>query len=80
MGLRAQQVNTETKAIPTGFMELQRKLFMLRPIHSKADYNKALETASGLASRTHLTLEQADYLKVLTSNIKAYEEERRAHQ
>lgn len=76
MGLMAKQIKNSTNPIPTSFLGLQKKLFMLRPIHSKTDYSKALEIASDLASRTHLTPGQADYLGVLTRNIKEYEDER----
>ncbi len=74
MGLIAGQISTNTRAIPTSFLGLQKGLFILRPIHSKADYKKAMRIASDLASRIHLTREQSDYLEVLTSNIKAYED------
>ncbi len=76
MGLMAKQIRNSTNPIPTSFLGLQKKLFMLRPIHSKTDYNKALAIASDLASRTRLTRGQADYLGVLTRNIKEYEDER----
>jgi len=66
----------EAEPIPDSFLALQKELFALRPIRSKARYNKALVIAADLASRTHLTQEQADYLKVLTSNIQTYENER----
>jgi len=76
MGLIARQISTNTRAIPTSFLGLQKGLFILRPIHSKTDYKKAMRIASDLASRVHLTREQSDYLEVLTSNIKAYEDKR----
>jgi antitoxin component HigA of HigAB toxin-antitoxin module len=76
MRLKTRQKVTETNTIPTGFLALQEELVLLRPISSKTHYNKALAVAADLASRTHLIREQVDYLKVLTSNIKAYEEER----
>ena len=76
MGLMARQVNKSINSIPTTFLGLQKKLFLLRPIHSRADYNRSLRIASDLAARTDLNREQADYLGVLTRNIKEYEDER----
>jgi len=73
MGLALKQKNIDKK-IPDGFLQLQQNLFILRPIHSKTAYNKALKVASDLALRTHLTREQLDYLEVLTGNIKTYED------
>jgi len=57
------------------FLGLQEEVFVLRPIHSKTDYKKAMNIASNLASCIRLTRDQSDYLEVLTSNIKAYEDE-----
>ena len=76
MGLMAKEINSGTNPIPTSFLGLQKKFFVLRPIHSKTDYNKALRIASDLASREHLTREQAGYLEVLARNIKTFENER----
>jgi len=70
------QINNSKTPIPVTFLGLQKKVLMLRPIHSKSGYNKALKVASDLASRTELTREQAEYLEVLTENIKAYESKR----
>ena len=70
------QINNSKTPIPVTFLGLQKKVLMLRPIHSKSGYNKALKVASDLASRTALTREQAEYLEVLTENIKAYESKR----
>ena len=47
---------------------------LLRPIHKKSDYQKALNVAAELASREDLTSEQADYLEILTKIIADYEE------
>jgi len=69
------QTNTITKNLPSGFFDLQKQFLPLRPIHSKTEYAQALNTASELASRTSFTQEQADYLEVLTNNIKAYEDQ-----
>ena len=71
----ARQIGANTSSIPTSFLGLQKRLFGLRPIHSKANYKKALRIASDLASRTSLTREQSDYLEILANNIKVYENE-----
>lgn len=76
MGLMTEQISTDAQPIPDSFLGLQEDLFPLRPIHSKADYKKAIRIASDLASRVHITREQSDYFKVLTSNVKAYEDKR----
>lgn len=74
MALMTKQMSTDVQSIPKSFLGLQEKVFVLRPIHSKADYKKAMRVASDLASSIRLTGEQSDYLEVLTSNIKAYED------
>lgn len=73
MQVAIKRINNFKTHIPTTFLGLQKKVFMLRPIHSKSGYNKALRVASDLASRTVLTREQGEYLEILTENIKAYE-------
>jgi len=75
MRLMTRQTNTITKSLPRSFLDLQKEFLSLRPIHSKTEYAQALNTASDLASRTGLTQEQADYLEVLTNNIKVYEDQ-----
>jgi HTH-type transcriptional regulator / antitoxin HigA len=72
MGIAAQQVNhhTDTKSI----IDLQKRYFVLRPIHKKSDYQNALTVAKELALYTDLTCEQADYLEILTKIIADYEE------
>ena len=57
--------------MPTTFLGLQKSYFVLAPIHTKAEYKKAMRVASDLASREQLTRVQADYLEVLTNNIVA---------
>lgn len=74
MELMTKQKSTGAQSIPESFLGLQEEFFELRPIHSKSDYKKAMRVASDLASREHLTREQSDYLEVLTSNIKTYED------
>jgi len=74
MSLKVQQVNNHTGRIPTTLLGLQKRFFVLRPIHNKVDYNDALAVAAGLSSRADLTSEQADYLEVLTKVIADYEE------
>ena len=60
--------------IPTTLLGLQKKFFVLRPIRNKSDYQKALDVATELSSRTDLTSEQADYLEILTKVIADYED------
>ena len=74
MSLPKRQVIDHTNRIPTTLLGLQKKFFVLRPIHTKADYQKALAVATELSSRTDLTPDQADYLEVLTKVIADYED------
>lgn len=74
MNVAAQRVNNRTGRIPTTLLGLQKRFFVLRPIHNKVDYQHALTVATELASRTNLISEQADYLEVLTTLIADYEE------
>jgi len=74
MGLTAQKTNNHTRHIPTSLIGLQKRFFVLRPIHKKSDYQNALTAATELASRNDLTSEQADYLEILTKIIADYEE------
>jgi len=73
MGLTRQKID-HTDRIPTTFLGLQKRFLVLRPIHEQADYQKALEIATELASRADLTADQADYLEVLTTLIADYEQ------
>ena len=73
MVLTAQQINNHTGRIPTTLIGLQKRFFVLRPIHRKSDYRNALTVAIELSSRTDLTSEQADYLEILTKIIADYE-------
>lgn len=72
MGLTAKKIINGR--IPISFLGLQKSFFMLRPIHKKSDYEKALNIAAELASQEELTFEQADYLEILTKIIADYEE------
>jgi len=74
MGLTKQQTANHVGRIPTTLLGLQKKFFVLRPLHNKADYQKALAVATELSSRTDLTSEQADYLEILTKVIADYED------
>jgi len=76
MSPMTKKIESKEKSIPSDFLELQKDLLYLKPIHSKRDYEKALTIAADLASRVRLTKAQTDYLKVLVNNIKKYEEER----
>ena len=60
--------------IPDDSLDLQKRLFGLRPIHNKTDYRKAVKVAAMIASLDNLTSEQSDYLEILTKIIADYEE------
>jgi HTH-type transcriptional regulator/antitoxin HigA len=68
-----QRNSIKCDSIPDDFLELQQMLFPLCPIHTKADYDKALKAAGELAARDNLTQVQTDYLEILTNNIESYE-------
>jgi HTH-type transcriptional regulator/antitoxin HigA len=72
MDIAAQQVNNHTRA--KSIIDLQKRFFVLRPIHKKIEYHNALTVAKEMASYTDLTCEQADYLEILTKIIADYEE------
>jgi HTH-type transcriptional regulator/antitoxin HigA len=74
MGITAQQVNNHTAHVPDDFLDLQRELFELRPIHNKTDYHKAISVAEEISSLEKLTSGQNDYLEILTKIIADYEE------
>ena len=49
--------------------------YPLRPLHDKVDFNNAYEVAMAMAGHS-LTVDQEDYLAVLTTLINQYDEER----
>jgi len=60
--------------IPADWKNLVTKLYLLRPIHTRGDYNRAVGIVDMLAGRTDLNRDQADYLESLSTLIEAYEE------
>jgi len=65
---------TATK-IPTHWTELVKKLYLLKPIHTRGDYNRAMGIIEMLAPRTDLNKDQAAYLESLSILVEAYENE-----
>jgi HTH-type transcriptional regulator/antitoxin HigA len=61
--------------IPTKWQDLASKLYLLRPIRTNGDYNRAVHIADMLAGRTDLNRDQADYFESLSTLIEAYENE-----
>jgi antitoxin component HigA of HigAB toxin-antitoxin module len=61
--------------IPTKWQDLVGKLYLLKPIRTKGDYNRAVHIADMLAGRTDLNRDQADYFESLSTLIEAYENE-----
>ena len=74
MGTTLTQTNEFSSQLPKSLIDLQKKLFILRPIHNKTQYKKAMAVATDLSSRPKLTRDQTDYLEVLTDVISRYEE------
>lgn len=66
--------NTNVK-LPISWAKLQEKFYSLRPIHSKKNYNKALDAAGFLAGHEVLTSIQQDYLEILSMIISVYEKQ-----
>ncbi len=62
-----------TKTIPSNWKDLVKKLYLLRPIRTKGDYNRAVEIAGALTAKTNLNKDQRDYLESLATLIEAYE-------
>ena len=48
---------------------------LLRPIHTKGDYNRAIAILDKLVGRTDLTEDQEDFVESLSVLVEAYEEE-----
>ena len=61
--------------IPTGWKDLVEELYLLKPIHTKGDYSRAMHFINLLAGRTDLTKDQEAYLESLSILIEAYERE-----
>lgn len=70
MTLTVENKNTD---LPDNFLELQSKIFPLKPIHNKRDYTKAMKVAEIIGAKADLTKTQSDYLESLANNIEAYE-------
>jgi HTH-type transcriptional regulator/antitoxin HigA len=63
---------TVKSAIPNNWKKLVTKLY-LRPIHTKGDYNRAVQIARKLSARTNLNKDQTAYLEILTLLLEDYE-------
>jgi HTH-type transcriptional regulator/antitoxin HigA len=61
--------------IPTDWKDLVTKLYLLKPIRTKGDYNRAMHIIEMLAGRTDLNNDQAAYLESLSILVEAYESE-----
>ena len=48
---------------------------LLKPIHSKGDYNRAIHVLDKLVGRTDLTKDQRDFIESLSILVEAYENE-----
>jgi len=59
-------------SIPTNWKSLVTKLY-LHPIHTRGDYNRAVQMARKLAARTDLNKDQIAYLEILSLLIEDYE-------
>lgn len=69
-------MTTETKnKLPVHWKELVEKLYLLKPIRSKGDYNRAMQIVHLLAGRTDLSRDQEAYLESLSILVEAYERE-----
>jgi len=72
---RRNSMKTKKNQIPTNWKRLVTELYLLRPIRTKGDYNRAIHIVDMLAGRTDLNRDQADYLESLSTLIEAYENE-----
>jgi len=66
-------MKTKKGRIPTEWKEMVSDLYLLKPIRTKGDYNRAVLIVDMLAGRTDLNKDQADYLESLSTLIEAYE-------
>jgi len=62
-----------TKTIPSNWKDLVKKLYLLRPIRTNGDYNRAIKIVGALTAKTNLNQDQKDYLESLATLIEAYE-------
>lgn len=58
------------------FLELQRAFVLLAPITTRAQYEKAMQVATALASLSRLPASVTPYLEILSRNIETYERDR----
>ena len=63
------------KKIPTDWKELVAQLYLLKPIRTRGDYNRAMHIIEMLAGRTDLNTDQEAYLESLSILVEAYEKE-----
>ena len=63
------------KKIPTDWQTLVTKLYLLKPLRTRGDYNRAMGFIGMLAGRTDLNTDQAAYLESLSILVEAYERE-----
>ena len=66
---------TTISKIPTDWKDLVSKLYLLKPIRTKGDYNRASHIIEMLAGRTDLNTDQEAYLESLSILVEAYENE-----
>lgn len=64
---------TTRNSIPTDWKELVETLYLLKPIRTQGDYNRAMHIIDMLAGRTDLNSDQEAYLESLSILVEAYE-------
>jgi antitoxin component HigA of HigAB toxin-antitoxin module len=65
-------IEHQSKPVRPGYDDLIAR-FPLRPLHTEADYDNALNAAQSLVGSVGLNEDEADYLDVLTDIIQKYE-------
>ena len=69
---RKKKANGKMSQIPKKWNDLG---ILLRPIHTKGDYDKVIHVLDELVGRTDLTKDQKDFVESLSILVEAYENE-----
>ena len=70
--IKKKKANGKMSHIPKEWNDLG---ILLRPIHTKGDYDKVIQVLDELVGRTDLTKDQKDFVESLSILVEAYENE-----
>ena len=72
LAAKKNKANGKMSPLPTKWDDLG---ILLRPIHTKGDYDKVIHVLDELVGRTDLTKDQKDFVESLSILVEAYENE-----